>query len=84
MDKAPLEPVASSLVLRQQFSPPGPGVGEPVIRTLTLVMEGTATACHASWPRHCRLFMKPDGEQQQERFVVEGAAASNNVSGARP
>nr|WP_223953766.1 hypothetical protein [Aeromonas caviae] len=40
VDKAPLEPVASSLVLRQQFSPAQARVGEPVIRTLTLVMEG--------------------------------------------
>ncbi|WP_227656696.1 hypothetical protein [Aeromonas caviae] len=55
VDKAPLEPVASSLVLRQQFSPAQARVGEPVIRTLTLVMEGgMATASPPCRPAPAR------------------------------
>ncbi|BDN92388.1 hypothetical protein [Aeromonas caviae] len=55
VDKAPLEPVASSLVLRQQFSPAQARVGEPVIRTLTLVMEGgMATASPLAGPAPAR------------------------------
>ena len=77
VDKAPVEPVASSLVLRQQFSPArGARVGEPVIRTLTLVMEGgdgNRLPPLPAPPLPAGLSMKPDGEQQQERFVAEGA-----------
>lgn len=76
VDKAPLEPVASSLVLRQQFSPAQARVGEPVIRTLTLVMEGgdgNRLPPLPAPPLPAGLSMKPDGEQQQERFVAEGA-----------
>lgn len=77
VDKAPVEPVASSLVLRQQFSPArGARVGEPVIRTLTLVMEGGDGNRLPQIPAPALpqgLSMKPDGEQQQERFVAKGA-----------
>lgn len=76
VDKAPLEPVASSLVLRQHFSPARARVGEPVIRTLTLVMEGgdgNRLPPLPAPPLPAGLSMKPDGEQQQERFVAEGA-----------
>ncbi|MFR9704317.1 hypothetical protein ACL00O_17690, partial [Aeromonas sanarellii] len=75
VDKAPLEPVASSLVLRQRLSPPRARVGEPVIRTLTLVMEGgdgSRLSPLPAPPLPAGLSMQPDGEQQQERFVAEG------------
>ena len=76
VDKASVEPVASSLILRQQFSPArGASVGEPVIRTLTLVMEGGDGNRLPQIPAPALpqgLSMKPDGEQQQERFVAKG------------
>ncbi|MBP0601428.1 BatD family protein [Aeromonas sanarellii] len=75
VDKAPLEPVASSLVLRQQLSPLRARVGEPVIRTLTLVMQGgdgSRLSPLPAPPLPTGLSMQPDGEQQQERFVAEG------------
>lgn len=77
VDKAPVEPVASSLSLRQQLSPArGAKVGEPVIRTLTLVMEG-GDGSRLPRPALSRLpaglLARPDGEQQEERFVAKGA-----------
>ncbi|MGY3943643.1 BatD family protein [Aeromonas tecta] len=76
VDKAPLEPVASTLILRQQFSPAtGARVGEPVIRTLTLVMEG-GDGSRLPMPPFTvpsELRLKPDGEQQQEQFTAKGA-----------
>ncbi|MGY6037093.1 hypothetical protein [Aeromonas sp. AE23HZ002T15] len=77
VDKAPVEPVASSLVLTEQFTPAtGARTGEPVIRTLTLVMEGgdgNRLTLPPSTPLPPGLTMRPDGEQQQERFLAKGA-----------
>lgn len=77
VDKAPAEPVASSLVLSQQFIPAtGAKVGEPIIRILTLVMEGgdgNRVPQLAIPPLPAAMQARPDGEQQQERFVAKGA-----------
>lgn len=76
VDKAPLEPVASALILRQQLSPATSArVGEPVIRTLTLIMEnGDGSRLPLpSFTLPDGLRLKPDGEQQEERFVAKGA-----------
>ncbi|MGY3887234.1 BatD family protein [Aeromonas aquatica] len=77
VDKAPVEPVASRLILRQQLSPAtGARVGEPVIRTLTLVMEGGDGNRLPRLPQSrlpAGLLARPDGEQQEERFVAKGA-----------
>lgn len=77
VDKAPAEPVASSLVLSQQFIPAtGARVGEPIIRILTLVMEGgdgNRVPQLAMPPLPSALKTRPDGEQQEERFVAKGA-----------
>lgn len=77
VDKAPLEPVASALTLRQQLSPAtGAKAGEPVIRTLTLVMEG-GDGNRLSLPPPlglpAGLQLRPDGEQQREQFTAKGA-----------
>lgn len=80
VDKAPQEPVASSLILTQQLSPAtGARAGEPVIRTLTLVMEGgdgSRLVLPPSAPLPIGLRMTPDGEQRQERFVAAQAGQS--------
>lgn len=77
VDKAPVDPVASRLVLSEQITPPaGARAGEPVIRTLTLVMEGgdgNRLTGPPSSPLPSGLKMRPDGEQQQERFLATGS-----------
>ena len=85
--QGPLEPVASSLVLRQQFSPAWPGWVEPVIRTLTpgdgrgmanRPGRPLAGSCPARRPLH-----EAGRRAATERFVAEGRFASS-ASGARP
>lgn len=80
IDKAPVQPVASQLTLNQQLSPAsGARAGEPVIRTLTLTMEGgdgtralsQLAGISANMPAGMQA--RPDGEQQQERFLAKGA-----------
>ncbi len=82
VDKAPVEPVASSLVLTEQFTPAsGARTGEPMIRTLTLVMEGgdgSRMRLPPQAPLPAGLTMRPDGEQQQERFLAKGALRSEH------
>ncbi|MDM5131333.1 hypothetical protein OB962_10020 [Aeromonas piscicola] len=80
IDQAPQQPVASQLTLSQQLSPAsGAREGEPVIRTLTLVMEGgdgnRLTLPRLTGPAALPAGMqaRPDGEQQQERFLAKGA-----------
>lgn len=79
IDQAPQQPVASQLTLSQQLSPAsGAREGEPVIRTLTLVMEGgdgsRLTLPGLTGPTALPVGMqaRPDGEQQQERFLAKG------------
>lgn len=75
VDKAPQEPVASALTLSRQLSPAtGAKAGEPVILTLTLMMEG-GDGNRLPWPPlnlPPGLQARPDGEQQQERFIAKG------------
>ena len=77
VDKAPIEPVASALTLSQQLSPAtGAKAGEPVIRTLTLVMEGGDGNRLPLLPPlklPAGLQMRPDGERQHEQFTAKGA-----------
>lgn len=79
IDQTPQQPVASLLTLSQQLSPAsGAKVGEPVIRTLTLVMEGgdgnRLSLPSLTGPSTLPTGMqaRPDGEQQQERFLAKG------------
>lgn len=80
VDRAPQEPVASTLTLTQQLSPAtGARAGEPVIRTLILVMEGgdgSRLVQPPSAPLPVGLRMTPDGEQQQERFLSAQAGSA--------
>jgi len=80
IDQAPQQPVASQLTLNQQLSPAsGAREGEPVIRTLTLVMEGgdgnrlTLPGLTGPAALPAGMQARPDGEQQQERFLAKGA-----------
>lgn len=80
IDQAPQQPVASQLTLSQQLSPAsGAREGEPVIRTLTLVMEGgdgnrlTLPGLTGPAALPAGMQARPDGEQQQERFLAKGA-----------
>nr|WP_251650573.1 hypothetical protein [Aeromonas dhakensis] len=78
IDEPPLQPVASRLTLSQQLDPPtGTRAGEPVIRTLTLTLEGgdgsrlnLARLGSSGLPAGVQA--RPDGEQQQERYLAEG------------
>ncbi len=79
IDEPPLQPVASRLTLSQRLDPPtGARAGEPVIRTLTLTLEGgdgnrlTLSRVLGSTTLPAGVQARPDGEQQQERYLAEG------------
>lgn len=74
VDKAPVTPVASRLLLSQRFEPATTGVvGEPLIRTLTLTLEEGDSSQVQLAPLMAHQLpagvqAQPDGEQQQERY----------------
>lgn len=74
VDKAPVTPVASRLSLSQRLEPAAAGeVGEPFIRTLTLILENGDSSQVQLAPMMAHQLpagvqAHPDGEQQQERY----------------
>ncbi|PJG60074.1 BatD family protein [Aeromonas cavernicola] len=75
---APQQPVASRLRLQQHLEPAEQGlIHEPLIRTVTLIMEGgdgrqVQLTPVLSRPLPAGINAHPDGEQQQERFLANG------------
>lgn len=79
IDEPPLQPVASQLTLSQRLDPPTAArAGEPVIRTLTLTLEGgdgnrlNLARLLGSFGLPAGIRARPDGEQQQERYLAKG------------
>ncbi len=79
IDEPPLQPVASQLTLSQRLDPPTAArAGEPVIRTLTLTLEGgdgsrlNLARLLGSSGLPAGIRVRPDGEQQQERYLAKG------------